>query len=165
MLARTDLQFRRGDARRMIRSAQDFASESLPLRSQPGARMAHARQEVLLVEDDESMRQALARMLIGAGYEVKAFDSAEALLDLLPAGLLREGSACVVCDVRLPGLCGFELQRRLAEMGPTPPWIFMTAHDSQAVREQAERVAATYLLKPFEGRGLLTLIAGVIDAP
>jgi FixJ family two-component response regulator len=127
--------------------------------------MAHAKHEVVLVEDDEGMRQALARMLIGAGYEVRTFDSAEALLDVLPGRVLPQGSACVVCDVRLPGLCGFELQRRLGEMGPTPPWIFITAHDSLAVREQAERAAATYLLKPFEGRGLLTLIAGVIGAP
>lgn len=125
--------------------------------------MAHAKHEVLLVEDDAGMRQAIARMLVGAGYVVKAFESAEAVLEAPPGSTLGDDDCCCVCDVRLPGVSGFELHRRLCEKGPTPPWIFITAHDSAVVREQAEHAAAAYLQKPFEGRALLALIARVID--
>ena len=124
--------------------------------------MVHAKHEVILVEDDGGMRQAVTRVLTGAGYSVQAFESAEALLDVLAGKALWDGSGCLVCDVRLPGVSGFELHRRIAEQGPMPPWIFITAHDDQGVREQAERATAAYLLKPFEGRTLLALIASVM---
>ena len=127
--------------------------------------MAHAKHEVVLVEDDGGMRRAVTRMLTGAGYAVQAFESAEALLDLLAGAALWDGSGCLVCDVRLPGVSGFELHRRIAEQGPTPPWIFITAHDDPMVREQAARATAAYLLKPFEGRALLALVGRVAGPP
>lgn len=125
--------------------------------------MVHTKGKVVLVEDDASLRQAVARMLTGAGYEVKAFDSAEALLDAQVGMTLWDDSSCLVCDVRLPGVSGFELHRRVAELGSMPRWIFITAHDGPLVREQAERAMAAYLLKPFEGRALLATIAHVLQ--
>jgi FixJ family two-component response regulator len=119
----------------------------------------HANHEVVLVEDDGGVRQAIERMLRGSGYHVDAYESAEALLDGLEDSTLRESSRCLVCDVRLPGVSGFELHRRLAEHGPMPPWIFITAHDDPCVRRKAERASADYLLKPFEGRALLAIVA------
>lgn len=124
--------------------------------------MVHTKGKVVLVEDDASLRQAVARMLTGAGYEVKAFDSAEALLDAQTGTPLWDDRSCLVCDVRLPGVSGFELHRRVAELGSMPRWVFITAHDGQLVREQAERAMAAYLLKPFEGRALLAMIAQVL---
>lgn len=126
--------------------------------------MAQAKREVVLVEDDAGMRNAVARMLTGAGYAVKAFESAEALLDELAGAALWDGASCVVCDVRLPGVSGFELNRRISAHGGARKWIFITAHDEPIVRDQAERAAAAYLPKPFEGRVLLAMVAGAAGA-
>ncbi|WP_368566165.1 response regulator [Pseudoxanthomonas sp. UTMC 1351] len=126
--------------------------------------MASATHEVVLVEDDRSMRQAIERMLRGSGYQVDAYESAEALLDALEGERVWNSSRCLVCDVRLPGASGFELHRRLAEKGSTPPWIFITAHDDPAVRAQAERACAAYLLKPFEGKALVALVARTLQS-
>jgi len=120
--------------------------------------MMQSTHEVVLVEDDGGMRTAVTRMLIGAGYCVRAFESAEALLDALAGDALWDGSCCLVCDVRLPGVSGMELHRRIATRGAMPPWIFITAHDDEIVREQSERAAAVFLLKPFCGRALLALV-------
>lgn len=119
----------------------------------------HANNEIVLVEDDAGVRQAIVRILRGSGYQVAAFESAEALLDQLNGEAFWASCRCLVCDVRLPGASGFELHRRLSDQGPMPPWIFITAHDDPAVRRQAERDGAAYLLKPFPGRVLLALIA------
>ncbi len=127
--------------------------------------MAHSTHEVVLVEDDGGMRKAVTRMLTGAGYRVRAFDSGEALLEALSGAALWDDSRCLVCDVRLPGVSGLELHRRIAARGAMPPWIFITAHDDQIVREQTQRAAAAYLLKPFEGRALLALVERVTRAP
>lgn len=127
--------------------------------------MENAKHEVVLVEDDRGMRQAIERMLRGSGYEVDAYESAEALLDALEGARVWDSSRCLVCDVRLPGVSGFELHRRLAEHGPMPPWIFITAHDDPAVRTQAERASAAYLLKPFQGKTLAALVASALRTP
>lgn len=124
----------------------------------------HANHEVVLVEDDGGVRQAIGRILRGSGYQVDAYESAEALLDLLEGAALWSSCRCLVCDVRLPGISGFELHRRLSEQGAMPPWIFVTAHDNPAVQRQAERDGAAYLLKPFEGRALLAMVARAMHA-
>lgn len=124
--------------------------------------MAIATHEVILVEDDRGMRQAVERMMRGSGYQVEAYESAESLLDTLEGMSLSDSVCCLVCDVRLPGVSGFELHRRLAEQGSMPPWIFITAHDDPSVRTQAERACAAYLLKPFEGKALVALVASAL---
>lgn len=123
-----------------------------------------SRPRIVLVEDDDSVRKALGRVLTGSGYEVIAFASAEALLDELHGAPLVGLGGCLVCDVRLPGASGFELHRRLGAQGAMPPTIFITAHDDPAVQAQAERGGAVWLLKPFEGRTLLALVAGALGA-
>ena len=150
----------------MIRSAQDLACESLLLaETAVGPAWCTPKHEVVLVEDDAGMRQAIARMLVGAGYAVKAFESAEAVLEAPPASTLGDGSGCFVCDVRLPGVSGFELHRRLGEKGrrrrgsSSPP---MTARRCVSKPNTLRPPICRSLLKA--GR-LLALIARVIDPP
>ena len=121
--------------------------------------------DVVLVEDDAAMRAAIDRILSGAGHVVRVFASAEALVQFLQGGPLWPSVRCVVSDVRLPGACGFELQRQVAAHAPAPRWIFITAHDDPALRRAAERAHAGYLAKPFEGRALLHLVEQVIAQP
>ena len=105
------------------------------------------------------MKQALKRLLQAAGYNPEIFDCAEALLR---SGAGRE-AACLVFDIRLPGLSGIELLERLKKAGPSPPVIFITANDDPAVREEAERAGAiAYFTKPFPGRSLLAAIKSVL---
>ena len=105
------------------------------------------------------MRVAIERVLRGARHRVRMFPSAEALLDALQGAALWPCVRCGISDVRLSGACGFELHRRLAAQGPLPPWIFMTAHDDPALRDQARRARAAYLAKPFDAHALLALVA------
>jgi FixJ family two-component response regulator len=111
---------------------------------------------ILVVEDDASLGQAIDRILRAGGLEVVMFPSAEAALNANAAA----AADCLVLDIRLPGISGFELYRRLAQAGSHAPVIFITAHDEPAVREEAERLGAqSFLSKPFPGRKLLDAIA------
>jgi FixJ family two-component response regulator len=110
---------------------------------------------ILVVEDDASMSQALERVLRAGGYEAVVLPSSEAVL---AAG--AETADCLVLDVRLPGMSGFDLHRHLVQRGSAVPVIFITAHDEPALREEAARLgASSFLLKPFPGQTLLDAIA------
>ena len=110
---------------------------------------------VVVVEDDDSMRQALGRLLEAAGFQAVPFESAEALL--ATGGV--EGAVCVISDYKLPAMSGLELASELAGRGGWPPVILMTAHDSPEVRAEAKRRGVSgYLVKPFEGSVLLSAI-------
>ena len=112
---------------------------------------------IVIVEDDDGSRRAYERVLNAAGFRAQAFASAETLLDGDAAG----HAACLVLDIRLPGLSGFELRRELVRTGTAQaPVIFITAHDEPAARAQAEAFgAAAYLPKPFAGRALVEAVA------
>jgi FixJ family two-component response regulator len=113
---------------------------------------------VLVVEDDDGMREAIETLLDAAGFETSAFASAEALL----AGGAVEGARCVISDIKLPAMSGLELLTALRACGGWPPVIMITAHDAPSVRFEAERLgAAAYLAKPFIGSALLAAIEGV----
>ena len=110
----------------------------------------------MIVEDDDSVRRAVERVLQAAGYLTRAFASGEALL----AASTAPDAACLVLDINLPGVSGFELYARIAESGRPAPVVFITAHDSATSRETAARSGAqAYLLKPFSGRELLAAVA------
>jgi FixJ family two-component response regulator len=115
--------------------------------------MPREEKNVVVVEDDSSMRQAIERLLRAASFQTIAFDSAEALLE----ANATTNAACLVIDIRLPGLSGFELHRRLAEFGATPPVIFITAHDMPSARQQAQDIGE-YLTKPFPGQNLVDAV-------
>jgi FixJ family two-component response regulator len=117
-----------------------------------------ASSRVVLVEDDTSMREAIERLLHAAGFECSAYASAEALL----ACDRREGTACIVSDLRLPAMSGLELLAQLRSRGERTPLILITAHDAPGLRQQAmKRGAAGYLAKPFRGTALIETIKQV----
>jgi FixJ family two-component response regulator len=119
-----------------------------------------AATKVLLVEDDESLREAMLQHLKVKGYECVGFASAEALL-------ARGGgseAACVVCDIRLPGKSGLDLVAEMRTHGGWPPTILITAWDAPGLAEQARCVgAAAYLVKPIPSAVLLAAIESAIE--
>ena len=115
--------------------------------------------KILVVEDDEGMREAIESLLDAAGIASVSYASAEALLDSGAVG----GAACVVTDLKLQGMSGLQLLDALNLHGPHPPVILITAHDSPAVRsEAASHGAAAFLAKPFLGSALLAAIHSAI---
>jgi FixJ family two-component response regulator len=100
-----------------------------------------------IVDDDASIRSSLARVLRLEGMCVETFACAEDALDRIAAG----APDCLVLDVHLGGLSGFDLQDRLLARGDAPPIIFITAHDEvPACRLSPHAGAAGYLRKPFD---------------
>ena len=116
-----------------------------------------------IVDDDPSILRALQRLLRAAGFTVRTFGSAEALLG---SGLLDQ-IRCLVLDIHLGGgLTGFDLQERLATAYPRIPVIFITAHDDAPTRDRARRTGAIdYLTKPFRTEALLAAINRALDQP
>lgn len=113
---------------------------------------------ISIVDDDRSVRRALRRLVGSAGYVVETFASAREFLGSTPA----TRSACLVLDIYLDGMSGFELQEQLAVDRIAIPIIFMTAHDDAATRERIRRSgAAGFLGKPFDGQALLDAIRRV----
>jgi FixJ family two-component response regulator len=117
--------------------------------------------EVLIVEDDESLRGALERLLALAGFSTLAYGSAEELL----TGRSAEDAACIVCDFRLPAMSGLDLLAALRARSSRAPLILITAHDQPGLaREATRRGAAGYLVKPFPGTALLAAVRAAIAA-
>jgi two-component system, LuxR family, response regulator FixJ len=107
---------------------------------------------IAVVDDDEAVRRALCRLLKTAGHRVELFDSAE---DWLSAGDL-ERFACLIVDVRLPGLSGLELQRQLRASQFQIPILIITAHADEASRAQAlDAGAIGFHFKPLDADRLL----------
>jgi FixJ family two-component response regulator len=115
-----------------------------------------------VVDDDESVRDALSSLIRSAGYRCRVFPSAEAFLD---SGAM-DTTDCTVLDNRMPGLSGLELQVRLREMNYPIPVIFVTAHADDFVRVQAlEHGAVAFLTKPCSEEALLGAIRAALDPP
>jgi FixJ family two-component response regulator len=154
----TNVRFTAATSRLMICPTTEAAATESPARQRGGS--SQPSRTVVVVEDDVGMRTAIARLLRVAGFESLAFGSAESLL----ATTAADSAGCLILDVRLPGLTGFELYDRLTTAGSTPPVIFISAHDEAAGRAQADRVSAiAYLSKPFPGRSLLDAVARALD--
>lgn len=123
--------------------------------------MGMVGQKILIVEDDDSLRPALERLLNTAGWLTTAYSSAEALLADAAAG----DAACVVCDLKLPAMSGFDLLAKWRGRDGRPPLILMTAYDTPGLGEEAaRRGAAAYLAKPFRGTVLLEAIDAAITS-
>jgi FixJ family two-component response regulator len=110
---------------------------------------------ICVVDDDESLLRALRRLLGASGFDVATFASAE---EFLGSGQ-RERAACLVLDIHLGGLDGFELHERLVAAGERVPVVMITARDDGASRERARRAGVMgYLRKPFDEASLIEAI-------
>jgi len=110
---------------------------------------------ISVVDDDASIRRALRRLLGSAGYDVAGFASA---VECLASGLLGQ-SACLVLDVHLEGMTGFELHERLVAERYVIPIVFITAHDDAPTRKLIEQARpAGYVPKPFDAAVLLAAV-------
>ena len=110
---------------------------------------------IAIVDDDASVRRALQRLVESAGSTVQTFASGREFLDWLPRGQ----AACLVLDVHMDGMSGFDLQRRLAV-----PVIFITAHDDALTLARIKRAkAAGHLRKPIDEQAVLTAIRTAVD--
>jgi two-component system response regulator FixJ len=116
------------------------------------------RRTVHVIDDDDAVRRAIAMLLRAAGMDAETYPSGAAFLEALPAA----GGAvagCVLTDVRMPGLDGFELLRRLKQLGVRSPVVIMTAHGDVATAVQAMKAgAADFVEKPFVDEALLDAI-------
>lgn len=108
-----------------------------------------------VVDDDESVRLAIRSLLHSLGFTVEMFASAE---DLLGSARLDD-IACLIVDVRLPGMSGLDLQRQLLAAKRELPMIFISAHDDPVARRQARAAGAlAFLRKPFAEKALIDAV-------
>ncbi len=116
---------------------------------------------VYIVDDDLSVRRSTERLVRSAGYKVLTFSSAREFLQQPPP----EGPACLVLDVRLPGLSGTDLQHELKQAGIPIPIIFITAHGDIPMTVRAMKAGAVeFLTKPFRSGDLLDAIGAAIES-
>ena len=111
---------------------------------------------IAIVDDDPSVRRSLLRVVRSAGYKAEMFASAREFLEWLP----RNRAACLVLDVHMTEMSGFDLQERLAV-----PIIFITAHDDAPTLERIEKSGvAGHLQKPFDPPSVLSAIRHAVQA-
>ena len=116
--------------------------------------------KVFVVDDDASVRKSLARLIAVAGWKVETLASADEFLERAP----HDRPACLVLDVRLPGLNGLELQERLARDDGDIPIVFITGHGDIPMGVRAMKAGAVdFLPKPFEDEALLEAIRRAIE--
>jgi FixJ family two-component response regulator len=114
---------------------------------------------ICVVDDDLSVRRALARLIASCGLRVETYASASEYLE----SPHTDGVACLIVDVHLARTNGFDLLARLAATVGAPPAIVITAHDDAATRERASASGASaYLRKPFESAALLAAVGHAI---
>jgi len=118
-----------------------------------------SRPLIALVDDEESIRKAFARLLRSAGLDAETFDSGAEFLKAIDAHL----PDCVVLDLQMPHMHGLAVQRHLAKVHASIPVIILTAHDTPEDRERAMNGGASaYLHKPVNDRNLLEAISAAI---
>ncbi|SHN68969.1 response regulator transcription factor [Bradyrhizobium erythrophlei] len=128
------------------------------LKSSPGKETS--KPTVLVVEDDESVRRALANLFQSVGLEVMLFGSAS---EMLQSGLSASAS-CLVLDVRLPGLSGLDFQSELAKANTHIPIIFMSGHGDIPMTVRAMKGGAVdFLTKPFRDQDMLDAVSTAIE--
>jgi FixJ family two-component response regulator len=115
---------------------------------------------VAIVDDDDLMRSAVQGLLKEAGFPARVFASAEEFLD---SGQ-QHHTACLIADIRMPGMSGLDLQARLNAEQIRIPTIFITAHGDERMRMQALRAGAVeFLAKPFDDETLLESVRAALE--
>jgi FixJ family two-component response regulator len=116
---------------------------------------------VAIVDDDDLMRSALQGLLKAVGLPARAFASAE---EFLKSGQQHE-TACLIADIRMPGISGLELQAKLNAEHCRIPTIFITAHGDEKMRMQALRAGAVeFMAKPFDDEVLLESVRAALES-
>jgi FixJ family two-component response regulator len=122
--------------------------------------MTPVRETVFIVDDDASVREALANLMRSVGLHAQLFASAQEFLKTPQP----DSPACLILDVRMPGLGGLDCQRQLAEAGFQIPIIFMTGHGDIPMSVRAMKAGAVdFLTKPFRDQDLLDAVGQAID--
>jgi FixJ family two-component response regulator len=113
---------------------------------------------VYIVDDDDSVRSGLSRLMRASGYQTKAFGTPEQVLK----EVTRESVGCILLDVTMHEMTGPQVQARLHEMGIQMPVIAVSAHDNDETRQTARNLGAQFFLrKPVDDQALLDAIAWV----
>ena len=116
---------------------------------------------VAIVDDDDSMRRALQGLLQSAEFSSQSFASAE---EFLQSGQHHQ-VACLIADIRMPGMSGLELQTQLNAKSCRIPIIFITAHGDEKMRMQALRAGAVeFMAKPFDDEALLESVRAALES-
>jgi two-component system, LuxR family, response regulator FixJ len=119
-----------------------------------------AETDVHVIDDDEAVRESIDFLLRSARLTVKTYDSAVAFLEVAPT----IGSGCIITDVRMPGLSGIDLLRRLKEMQVQLPVIVITGHGDVPLAVEAMKFgAADFLEKPFDDDVLLASVRSALN--
>src|SRR5260370_38427541 len=117
-------------------------------------------QIVSIVDDDESLRRSLKNLLGSVGFRVETFASAEAFLQ----SIHQEQTGCLVLDLRMPGMNGFDLLRHLWGTGSRIPVVILTSHGVLPARQRSPQAGAVpFLSKPFNGNALLDAVRTALD--
>ena len=115
---------------------------------------------ILIVDDDDAMRNATKRLMRAVGFRAEAFGTAE---DLLKSDRVHR-AACIIADMQMPKMSGLEMHRRLVGSGTAIPTILITAYPEDSVRTRAlEAGIICYLTKPFSKNDLLACIHSALD--
>jgi FixJ family two-component response regulator len=115
---------------------------------------------VAIVDDDESMRSALVGLMKAGGFPARSFASAE---EFLNSGQVHQ-IACLIVDIRMPGMSGLELQAMLNVKRSRIPTIFITVHGDEKTKKQALSAGAVELLtKPFDDEALLECVRAALE--
>ncbi len=113
------------------------------------------KRQIYIVDDDESVCRALKSLLESYNFEVKTFNSAKSFFDSVP----NDDSGCLVLDIHMPGLDGWETQKRVLKSGSKRQVIFISAEKQDNAQDRALKVGAVgFLQKPFDGQSLVDLI-------
>ncbi|MGY3453809.1 two-component system response regulator FixJ [Bradyrhizobium sp. USDA 4353] len=116
--------------------------------------------KVYVIDDDDAMRDSLNFLLDSSGFDVTLFENAQVFLDRLPA----LGFGCIVSDVRMPGIDGIELLKRMKANGSSFPILVMTGHGDVPLAVEAMKLGAIdFLEKPFEDERLVAMIETAIQ--
>ena len=122
--------------------------------------MAKRQSMVYVIDDDESVRKAFARLLRSSDFECETFSSPEEFLSIAR----QEKNACIIADIRMPSLTGFDLTERLITCGIRTPVIVVSASDEAQTRDYARDLGAVaFFQKPVDDQALLDAIYWAIS--
>jgi FixJ family two-component response regulator len=117
--------------------------------------MTKKQSTVYVIDDDEPVRTALARLLRSANFNAEAFSSVDEFLGVPK----KKEDACILVDIRMPGLTGFDLQQKLASNELKIPIIVISASDETLIREHARQLGAvSFFRKPVDDQALLDAV-------